>query len=165
MSRTGFYPGSFDPVTNGHMDIVARATRLLDRLVIGVGAHHGKEPMFSAEERVAMLEAETAPIAKAARMEIAVTTFDGLTVQAARDAGAGVIVRGLRDVEDFEYEARMAGMNRGMAPDVETLFLVASPGARHIAATFVRQIAAMGGDVAPFVPAAAMQRLKARSGK
>lgn len=162
MSRVGFYSGSFDPVTNGHIDIIARAARLVDRLVIGVGVHHGKTPLFSAEERVAMLQEQTPAIGQAANADISVVTFDNLTVDAARANGAYVIFRGLRDSGDFDYEMQMAGMNERMAPDIETVFLAASPEVRHIAASFVRQIAAMGGDVTPFVPPAVVQRLQQR---
>ena len=160
MARTGFYSGSFDPVTNGHIDIIARAAKLVDRLAIGVGVHHGKEPLFSADERVAMLEEQAKRIAAEAKAEIVVGTFDNLTVDAARRAGAAVIFRGLRDSGDFDYEMQMAGMNDRMAPEIETVFLAASPEVRHIAGTFVRQIAAMGGDVSPFVPEPVAKRLK-----
>jgi len=159
MTRTGFYPGSFDPVTNGHIDIIARTARLVDRLVIAVGVHHGKKPMFDDAERVAMIEENVADLAGRAGIEITVTTFDNLTVDAARQAGAQVIVRGLRNSGDFDYEMQMAGMNGAMADDVETIFLAAAPGVRHVAATFVRQIAAMGGDVTPFVPKSVAGRL------
>lgn len=152
MAQTGIYPGSFDPVTNGHIDIISRAVKIVDRLIIVVGVHHGKKPLFSAEERVAMIEQAVAPIAKESRTGIEVQTFDTLTVDAARGAGARVIIRGLRDSGDFDYEMQMAGMNGEMAPDVETVFLAASPGVRHIAGSLVRQIAGMGGDVTPFVP-------------
>ncbi|MDH3580729.1 MAG: pantetheine-phosphate adenylyltransferase [Hyphomicrobiales bacterium] len=152
MAQTGIYPGSFDPVTNGHIDIISRAVKIVDRLIIVVGVHHGKKPLFSAEERVAMIEQAVAPIAKESSTGIEVQTFDTLTVDAARGAGARVIIRGLRDSGDFDYEMQMAGMNGEMAPDVETVFLAASPGVRHIAGSLVRQIAAMGGDVTPFVP-------------
>jgi len=163
MQRIGFYPGSFDPVTLGHTDVIARACRLVDRLVIGVGTHDAKRPLFSIEERLAMLEDETAPIAKSTGATIAITTFGGLAVDAAREAGAGVIVRGLRDATDFDYEVRMAGMNGAMAPGVETIFLAATPAAAHIAANLVRQIAEMGGDVSPFVSKAVAARLKAKT--
>jgi pantetheine-phosphate adenylyltransferase len=162
MPRIGFYPGSFDPVTNGHIDIISRAARLVDRLVIGVGVHHGKSPLFPVEERVAMLEEQTPSIGRAANAEVSVVTFANLTVAAAREAGAYVIFRGLRDSGDFDYEMQMAGMNERMAPDIETVFLAASPEVRHIAASFVRQIASMGGDVSPFVPDPVVQRLNAR---
>ena len=159
MTRTGFYPGSFDPVTNGHLDIIARAAGLVDRLVIAVGVHHGKKSMFDDETRVAMINENIVGIAAERGIEIRVTTFDNLTVDAARDAGAQTIVRGLRDSGDFDYEMQMAGMNGAMAGDIETVFLAASPDVRHVAATFVRQIAAMGGDVSPFVPKSVAKRL------
>lgn len=152
MLRTGLYPGSFDPVTNGHMDIIARACGLVDRLVIAIGVHHGKNPVFTADERIEMLKIETAEIADETGAEIDVVTFDGLVVDVAREEGATVIVRGLRDATDFDYEMQMVGMNGAMAPEVQTVFLPARPDVRHIAASLVRQIAAMGGDVSSFVP-------------
>ena len=160
MALTGIYPGSFDPVTNGHIDIIRRSAAVLDRLVVAVGVHHGKKPLFSDAERLAMLEEQIAPIAKATGTEISVQTFDKLTVDAARSANASVIIRGLRDSGDFDYEMQMAGMNGEMAPDVETVFLSASPNVRHIAGSLVRQIAAMGGDTSPFVPAPVSAALK-----
>jgi pantetheine-phosphate adenylyltransferase len=163
MKRIGFYPGSFDPVTLGHADVIARACRLLDKLVIGIGAHDTKKPMFSAQERTAMLEAETKPIAASTGTEIGIVTFDGLVVDAAREHRAGVIVRGLRDATDFDYEMQMAGMNGAMAPGIETVFVAAAPGVRHIAANLVRQIAMMGGDASAFVSPAVAQRLKSKS--
>lgn len=159
MSRIGFYPGSFDPVTLGHIDIIRRSAPLFDRLVVGVGVHHGKEPLFSGEERVALLEAELAPISSANGVDIAVTTFDKLTVDAAKDVGAQFIVRGLRDAVDFNYEMQMTGMNSAMEPTIETLYFAASPEVRHIASKFVRQIAAMGGNTKAFVPQAVARRL------
>ena len=152
MGCAAIYPGSFDPVTNGHLDIIERATTIVDRLVIVVGVHHGKAPLFTVEERVLMLQEATADLAVKTGTDISVGTFDSLTIDAARAAGATVIIRGLRDSGDFDYEMQMAGMNGEMAPDVETIFLAASPHVRHIAGTLVRQISAMGGDVAPFVP-------------
>jgi len=161
MKRVGFTSGSFDPVTNGHLDVIARAARMVDTLIIGVGVHPGKTPMFSATERVAMLKAETATGAKkGCRIEI--ITFDKLTVEAAKAAGASVIFRGLRDGTDFDYEMQMAGMNAAMAPGIDTVFLPASPGVRHITGTLVRQIAQMGGDISAFVPAGIAKRLRAR---
>lgn len=159
MSRIGFYPGSFDPVTLGHIDIIQRAAPLFDRLVIGVGVHHGKEPLFSGEERVAFLQAELGPLSSATGTEIAVKTFDNLTVDAAKEAGARFIVRGLRDTDDFNYEMQMAGTNSAMEPTVETLFFAASPDVRHIASKFVRQIAATGGDTTAFVPEDVARRI------
>lgn len=163
MKRIGFYPGSFDPVTLGHTDVIARACRLVDRLVIGVGTHDAKRPLFSVEERLDMLASETASIAKATGTVIAIVTFDGLAVDAARESGAAVIVRGLRDATDFDYEVRMAGMNGAMAPDIETIFLAASPQVAHIAANLVRQIAEIGGDVSPFVSPAVAALLNAKA--
>ena len=158
MTRIGFTSGSFDPVTNGHLDVIARAARMVDTLVIGIGVHPGKAPLFAADERVEMLRAEAAALAgTACRIEIA--TFDNLTVAAAKAAGATVIFRGLRDSADFDYEMQMAGMNGVMAPGIDTVFLPASPGVRHIAGTLVRQIALMGGDVSHFVSPAVARRL------
>jgi pantetheine-phosphate adenylyltransferase len=162
MAVIGFYSGSFDPVTKGHTDIIRRSLRLVDELVIGVGVHHGKAPLFPAADRIAMLEAETGPIAKKARRPIRVVTFANLVVEAAANAGATVIIRGLRDGTDFDYEMRMAGMNGAMAPEVETVYLGASPEVRHIAANLVRQIATMGGDVSAFVSPAVAKRLDKR---
>lgn len=161
MRRIGFTSGSFDPVTNGHLDVIARATRLVDTLVVGIGVHPGKAPLFSSEERVEMLKAETAALAgKGCR--ISIVTFDNLTVAAAKAAGATVIFRGLRDGSDFDYEMHMAGMNGAMARGIDTVFLPASPAVRHITGTLVRQIARMGGDVSAFVPPEVAARLRRR---
>jgi pantetheine-phosphate adenylyltransferase len=165
MAHTGFYPGSFDPLTLGHMDIITRTARFVDKLVISVGVHHGKKPLFTIEDRVDMLKAETVSVAKKAGIKIEVKTFDNLSVDAARDAGANVIIRGLRDVSDFDYEIQMAGMNGQMAPDIETVFLAASPEVRHIASSLVRQIASMGGDASSFVPGTVAARLAERFGR
>lgn len=162
MPRIGFYSGSFDPITHGHTDVIQRTLALVDELVIGVGVHHGKAPVFTAEERVAMLEAEARALTRRHGGSVRVVTFGGLVIEAAREHGASVIVRGLRDGTDFDYEMQMAGMNGAMAPGIETVFLAASPATRHIAASLVRQVAAMGGDVSPFVSAAVARRLKAR---
>ena len=158
--RVGLYPGSFDPVTYGHIDIVRRAAHLVDKLVIAIGTHHDKHPLFTAEERVSMVVDALRPVADETGAEFDVTTFDTLTVTAAREVGAGVIIRGLRDAADFDYEMQMAGMNAAMVPGVETVFLASSPETRYIAASFVRQIAAMGGDVTAFVPAKVAESLK-----
>ncbi|MFM9941453.1 MAG: pantetheine-phosphate adenylyltransferase [Hyphomicrobiaceae bacterium] len=163
MARTGFYSGSFDPVTNGHCDVLRRGAQFLDAIVIGIGVHPGKAPLFPIEEKVAMLEAETRPIAAATGCRITTMTFAGLTVDAARQAGARVILRGLRDGTDLDYEMQMAGMNGTMAPDIDTVFLPASPTVRHITATLVRQIAMMGGPVSGFVSPAIEARLKAKA--
>lgn len=163
MPRIGFTSGSFDPVTNGHLDVIARAARMVDTLVVGIGVHPGKAPLFSTDEKVEMLKAETAAIAKKTGCRIDITTFDNLTVDAARDAGATVIFRGLRDGTDFDYEMQMAGMNGTMAPGVDTVFLPASPDVRHVTGTLVRQIGLMGGDISQFVPAGVARRLKAKA--
>ena len=162
MPRVALYAGSFDPVTNGHLDVIRQAARLADRLVIAVGIHPGKAPLFPFEERLAMLADECAPIAKAAGCELATVTFDDLVVALARRESATMLIRGLRDGSDFDYEMQMAGMNGAMAPQLQTVFLPASPMVRPITATLVRQIAGMGGDVTPFVPASIAARLKAR---
>ncbi|MBX9925495.1 MAG: pantetheine-phosphate adenylyltransferase [Hyphomicrobiaceae bacterium] len=160
--RTGFYSGSFDPVTLGHTDVIARAAKLCDRLMIGIGVNPGKAPMFSVPDRIAMLAAETAPIVNATGTKIEIVEFSGLAIAAARSAGASVIFRGLRDGTDFDYEMQMAGMNGEMAPDIETVFVAASPKVRHIAANLVRAVAGMGGDPSMFVSKGVAERLKAR---
>jgi pantetheine-phosphate adenylyltransferase len=163
MKRIGFYSGSFDPVTFGHTDVITRACRLVDKLVIGIGVHAEKKPLFSAQERIEMLAAETEEIAKAIGTAIEIVTFDNLAVETAKAHQANVIFRGLRDGADFDYEMQMAGMNGAMAPDIETVFVAASPGVRHIAANLVRQIALMGGDVSPFVSKAVAGQLRAKA--
>jgi pantetheine-phosphate adenylyltransferase len=160
MPRTALYAGSFDPVTNGHLDVVRHAVRLADKLVIAIGVHPGKAPLFSAEERLAMLEETCAPLARAAKCELSCITFADLVVETARKVGASLLIRGLRDGTDLDYEMQMAGMNEAMAPEVQSVFLPASPMVRPIAATLVRQIAGMGGDVSAFVPASVASRLK-----
>ena len=149
-------------MTNGHLDVVRQAARLVDRLVLAIGVHSGKAPLFSAEERLAMLGETCGPVTKAAGCELKTVTFADLVVAAARREGATLLIRGLRDGTDLDYEMQMAGMNEAMAPDVLTVFLPASPIVRPITATLVRQIAAMGGDVAAFVPAAVLRRLQAK---
>ena len=162
MKRIGFYSGSFDPVTLGHMDVIGRAARVVDVLVIGIGVHPGKAPLFSVAEKIALLTQETAAVTKRTGCRISTTQFDGLTVDAARATGAHAIFRGLRDGTDFDYEMQMAGMNGAMAEDIETVFLPASPGVRHITASLVRQIALMGGDVSSFVTRDVAKALKAK---
>ena len=160
MPRTALYAGSFDPVTNGHLDVVRQAVRLADRLVIAIGVHPGKAPLFPADERLAMLQETCAPLAREAKCELSCVTFADLVVEAARKAGASILIRGLRDGSDFDYEMQMAGMNAAMAPGVQTVFLPSSPAVRPITATLVRQIAGMGGDVSAFVPGPVAARLK-----
>ena len=158
--RVGLYPGSFDPVTYGHVDIVRRASHLVDKLVIAIGTHHDKHPLFTAEERVKLTSDVLTPVAKQVGLDLAVTTYGNLTVDAAKHAGATIVIRGLRDAGDFDYEMQMAGMNQALAPEIETVFLASSPEARHIAASLVRQIAAMKGDVSSFVPKVVAAALK-----
>jgi len=165
MARVALFAGSFDPITNGHLDVVASAVRLVDRLVLAVGVHPAKPPLFSVEERLAMLKEICEPVARKAGCEIAATTFADLVVSAARRAGATMLIRGLRDAADFDYEMQMAGMNAAMAPEVQTVFLPASPAVRPITATLVRQIAGMGGDVSAFVPAPVAAQLKRKFAK
>ena len=162
MTRTAFYPGTFDPVTNGHVDILRGALDLADAVVIAIGVHPGKTPMSSLEERQAMIAAMIEGLGGQDASRVSVTMFDGLAVDAAAAAGATILVRGLRDANDFDYEMQMAGMNATMSPELRTVFLPASPAVRHITATLVRQIAGMGGDVSPFVPAAVAKTLARR---
>jgi len=161
MARTGFYPGSFDPVTYGHLDIIARSARLVDKLVLGVGTHHGKKALIDAETRIKLLETVAAPIAEHTGVKITVETFDDLAVDAARRSGAGLLIRGLRDASDFDYEVQVGEKNGAMAPAIETVFLAASPATRMIASSLVKQIAAMGGDVTLFIPKEALAAVKA----
>jgi pantetheine-phosphate adenylyltransferase len=160
--RVGLYPGTFDPVTNGHLDVIARAARLLDKLVVGVAINTGKGPLFSLEERVELVEAEIAQIATQNGMVIEVMPFDTLLVHFARKVGASMIVRGLRAVSDYDYEVQMAGMNYRMAPDIETVFLMASERHQFIASRLVKEIAALGGDISSFVPSLTLERVLRR---
>lgn len=150
--RTGLYPGTFDPMTNGHIDIIRRSLALVDHLVIAMGINATKVPLLTFEERVALIESEIGPMAKKLGAKISTTSFSGLVVDAAETHGANVIIRGLRGSVDYEYEAQMVGMNRTMKPNVETVFLTASPETQFISSTLVRQIAGMGGDISRFVP-------------
>jgi pantetheine-phosphate adenylyltransferase len=161
-ARIAVYPGSFDPVTNGHLDVVRGAVRLCDKLVVSIGVHPGKTPLFTTAERLEMVEEVFAPIAKKAGCELACTTYDNLTVKAAQDCGASIMIRGLRDGTDLDYEMQIAGMNETMAPGIGTVFIPASVAVRPITATLVRQIASMGGNVSGFVPQAVEKRLKAK---
>lgn len=162
MSHTAFYAGSFDPVTNGHVDMIVAACRLVDRLVLAIGVHPGKTPIFSAGERAELLREICGPVAAELGTQLDVVTFDDLTIDAARRVGATILVRGLRDGTDLDYEMQLAGMNHTMVPELQTVFLPATPPARHITATLVRQIAAMGGDVSAFVPPVVGEKLKAK---
>ncbi|KQO72577.1 phosphopantetheine adenylyltransferase [Methylobacterium sp. Leaf469] len=162
MIRTALYAGSFDPVTNGHLDVIRQACRLVQHLVIAIGVHPGKAPMFTAEERADLLRDTCTPLAEAENARLEIVAFDDLAVTAARRHGATLFIRGLRDGTDLDYEMQLAGMNGAMAPEVQTVFLPASTGVRPITATLVRQIAAMGGDVSPFVPALVAERLARR---
>jgi len=156
---TGFYPGSFDPVTNGHLDVIERACRLVDILYVGVGSQASKSPMLSHADRIALLEQTVKPIAARSQTIVKVIEFEGLMVQKARDLDAKLIIRGLRDTTDYNYEMQMVGMNAQMAPDLQTVFVPSSPHVRHISASLVRQIAAMGGDVTAFVPPLVLKAL------
>ena len=160
MPRIALYPGSFDPVTNGHLDVVRHAVSLCDRLVVAIGVNPGKKPLFSVQERLDMVEAIFGPVASAAGCALDRTTYDGLTITAAQQVGATIMIRGLRDSTDLNYEMQLAGMNEAMASEVGTVFVPASPGVRPITATLVRQIASMGGDVSAFVPASVAASLK-----
>jgi pantetheine-phosphate adenylyltransferase len=162
MPRIALYPGSFDPVTNGHLDVVRHAVTLCDRLVVAIGVNSGKKPLFSTEERLAMVRAVFAPVAQKAGCAFDCTTYDKLTVTAAQQAGATIMIRGLRDGTDLDFEMQIAGMNETMAPDVHTVFVPASAAVRPITATLVRQIAGMGGDVSAFVPPAVATSLKTK---
>lgn len=151
MTRRAFYPGSFDPMTNGHLAVLSQAMRLFDEIVVGIGVHPGKQPLFSFDERAELIRRAVDGLEAAAA--VSVVAFDGLVVEAAYEAGAAALVRGVRDGSDLDYEMQMAGMNGAMRPEIVTLFFPASPETRPITATLVRQIAAMGGDVSRFVPA------------
>jgi pantetheine-phosphate adenylyltransferase len=163
--RIGVYPGTFDPVTNGHVDIIGRAARLLDRLVVGVAVNAGKGPLFPLEERVELVRAEMAAIADRSGAEIDVEPFDTLLIDFARKSGAGVIFRGLRAVSDFDYEFQMAGMNYRLDSGVETVFLMASERHQFISSRFVKDIAMFGGDISSFVPALTLERTLQRVGR
>ncbi|HVZ12991.1 MAG TPA: pantetheine-phosphate adenylyltransferase [Bauldia sp.] len=152
MSRIAFFPGTFDPPTNGHLEIIRHALALADGVVVGIGVNAAKTPLFSVAERQAMITEAVKAASREDAGRVTVTTFGGLTVDAAREAGASVIVRGVRDGRDVDYEMQMAAMNATLAPGITSVFVPASPATRHITATLVRQIAAMGRDVAPFVP-------------
>jgi pantetheine-phosphate adenylyltransferase len=156
--QCGFYPGSFDPPTLGHGDIIRRGLKIFGRLVVGIGVHPAKAPMFTDSERIAMIEDEFLRLGAGDRAEAVL--FRGLTVEAAREHGAQCIVRGLRDAGDLPYELQLSGMNAQLAPDIETIFVAASPATAHITATLVRQILSLGGDVSSFVSPPVLLRVR-----
>jgi pantetheine-phosphate adenylyltransferase len=159
--RIGVYPGTFDPITNGHADVILRATKIVDRLVIGVAENIGKGPLFSTKERVQIVKDEIAHLNGAdVRKKIEVRSFDTLLMKFAVEQGAAMIVRGLRAVSDFEYEFQMAGMNSRLNADVETVFLMASDRFQFISSRFVKEIGQLGGDVSPFVSARVAARIR-----
>jgi len=162
--RIGLYPGTFDPLTLGHMDIISRASVLVDRLVIGVAINRDKGPLFSLEERVAMIETECESLSARTGTEIVAHPFENLLIDCARDVGASLIIRGLRAVADFEYEYQMVGMNRAMDSSVETVFLMAEARHQAIASKLVKEISRLGGDVSKFVPALVNKALRDRFG-
>jgi pantetheine-phosphate adenylyltransferase len=161
-ARIGLYPGTFDPVTLGHLDIVKRAVKLVDKLVIGIANNPSKTQAFTLEERIEMMRRETSPLAGDGRASIEVKTFDTLLIHFARQIGAGVIIRGLRAVSDFEYEFQMVGMNQRLESDIETVFLMADPRHQAIASRLVKEIASFGGDVSPFTTPTVAEALKKR---
>ncbi|WP_313618162.1 pantetheine-phosphate adenylyltransferase [Agrobacterium sp.] len=157
-----FYPGSFDPMTNGHLDVLVQSLNIASSVIVAVGIHPGKTPLFSFEERAGLIKDSLAQALPDAAGRISVVSFDNLVVDAARKHGASILLRGLRDGTDLDYEMQMAGMNRQMAPDIQTVFIPAGSASRPITATLVRQIAAMGGDVSAFVPAAVLDALNGK---
>jgi pantetheine-phosphate adenylyltransferase, bacterial len=160
VERIGVYPGTFDPITSGHMEVVRRSLRLVDKLVIGPAINIGKGPLFTLEERVAMLKEDIEDFASAERDRIEIVPFEGLLIHFAREVNASVIIRGLRAVSDFEYEIQMANMNARMEPNVETIFLMASDRHQFIASSLVKDIARLGGDTSQFVSKKVFERLK-----
>lgn len=159
LNRIGVYPGTFDPITAGHMDIIARAARLVDHLVVAVAVNAGKAPLFNLDERVAMVREEVAGMTFANGTKVEARPFGNLLMHFAQDCGAKVIIRGLRAVSDFEYEFQMAGMNARLNPDVETVFLMASERCQFISSRFVKEIGWLGGNISGFVPPRVRERL------
>jgi pantetheine-phosphate adenylyltransferase len=162
MSQIALYAGTFDPVTNGHVDVVRQAAGIATRLVLAIGVHPGKVPLFAIDERLAMLEETCASVVRERGCEFECITFSDLVISAAARVGATLLIRGLRDGTDFDYEMQLAGMNAQLAPQLQTVFLPASVRVRPITSTLVRQIASMGGDVSAFVPPSVAAKLKAR---
>jgi pantetheine-phosphate adenylyltransferase len=160
--RIAFYAGSFDPLTNGHLDVLKGALTIADEIIVGIGVQASKQPLFSFEERVELIEAWAKEELGEGASRLRIVSFSGLLVDAARNEGASILIRGLRDGTDLDYEMQMAGMNETMAPELQTIFLPASPSVRTITATLVRQIASMGGDIRPFVPAVVATALDAK---
>ena len=158
--RVGVYPGTFDPVTSGHMEVVRRSMRLVDKLVIGPATNIGKGPLFSLQERIDIIKDDIADFSETDKARIQIAPFDGLLIHFAREVGASVIIRGLRAVSDFEYEIQMANMNARMEPNIETIFLMASDRHQFIASSLVKDIARLGGDTSQFVSKKVFQRLK-----
>ena len=161
-TRIGVYAGTFDPITNGHLDIIVRAAKLLDKLVVGVAVNAGKGPLFEVDERVKLVKGEIAALNNGVRDRIEVKSFDNLLMHFAVENGAGVIVRGLRAVSDFDYEFQMASMNAKLDPNVETVCLMASDRYQFIASRLVKEIAALNGDITPFVSERIARRLVSR---
>lgn len=159
---TAFYPGSFDPITNGHVDVLVQALHVAEKVIVAIGIHPGKTPLFSFDEKAELIRKSLAEVLPEKAENIAVVAFGNLVVDAAREHGASLLIRGLRDGTDLDYEMQMAGMNRQMAPDIQTIFLPAGTASRPITATLVRQIAAMGGNVSAFVPAAVLEALNSK---
>ena len=162
VERVALYPGTFDPITNGHLDIITRASRMVDRLIVAVAVNVGKGPLFTLEERVAMVRGELDSLPISSETVLEVMPFENLLVHFARDNKASIIVRGLRAVSDFDYEFQMAGMNDRIAPDIETIFLMASEGCLYISSRFVKEIGRLGGDISPFVSARVLAELRQR---
>ena len=165
VNRVGVYPGTFDPITSGHMEVVRRSLKLVDKLIIGPATNIGKGPLFSLEERIDIIKEEIVEFSEFDRGRIEVVPFDGLLIHFAREVGASVIIRGLRAVSDFEYEIQMANMNARMEPNIETIFLMASDRHQFIASSLVKDIARLGGDTSQFVSKRVFERLKAKFAK
>ncbi|MEI5679632.1 pantetheine-phosphate adenylyltransferase [Mesorhizobium sp. CGMCC 1.15528] len=163
--RIAIYAGSFDPLTNGHLDVLKASLAIADTVFAAIGIHPGKKPLFAFEERVGLIEQSIATEFGKDAKRIKVVSFDGLVIDAAKEHNASIMIRGLRDGTDLDYEMQMAGMNETMAPDLQTIFLPASPSVRTITATLVRQIASMGGDIRPFVPKVVATALTAKFAK